>query len=573
MRLLTKLLCAILFTVVLGTATAAYVVYRDAAATINNTSMEFARLAVVELSLNLDLLINGLKHNTAILGDTMLHLRASPQSAVSGDIQQEFERRAQLHNEEPREERNAALFDPQGNMLLKTQSLPPDIAYSANEAFAAALRGASTVSRPLFSEQEGKFVLFAAVPVVRHGEILGVAIGVMDFAPIASKVLAVRLGAHGYCFVVDGHNNIVAHPGLATAVRARLGEGQKQFVFRQHDEWSHYTWDNVDKQAHVSKLTSVDWRVVASLSTEDLKTQAAAISNHSLMVNVSLLAVISLILFFIVRSITGSLARGVRFAKALSEGDFSHTLDADVRRADELGELAAALRHMQHNLRANLENLRREKENAEEARQALNRHKESLAETVHTRTRELHLAELKLRLLLDAVPDAILGLNQEGRVEFVNQAAVTMLGVEAGERLPENMHAAGWNAKRPEGGSPVLEACARREQAHFPGSTVWRKDGSRLPADVSIHPIRREDPHSASVLLVRDLSARRELEEEVQALYRTSADSYLIWDMQGQCLKISDDALRLFGAATRRHFTQDWNAFVLPGTAEDPTPD
>ena len=189
------------------------------------------------------------------------------------------------------------------------------------------------------------------------------------------------------------------------------------------------------------------------------------------------------------------------------------------------------------------------------------------------RTKELYLAESKLRLLLDAVSDAILGLNQEGCVEFVNQAAVEMLGFKVGERLPDNMHAPALNAQRAEGKSPMFEAVTMREQADFPDSTVWRKDGSSLPADVSVHPIGPEDPHIASVLLVRDISARRELEEEVRALYRTSVDAYLIWDMQGQCLKISDDALRLFGAASHKHFTLNWASFVLPGTPEDSTPD
>jgi PAS domain S-box-containing protein len=299
---------------------------------------------------------------------------------------------------------------------------------------------------------------------------------------------------------------------------------------------------------------------------------ATTINNYTFFVSAALLAVTGCMLFFVVRGITASLARGVRFAKALSEGDFSDTLDAD-RRGDELGELAVALRRMQHNLRATLENLQREKENAEAARKELNRHKESLTETVHSRTKELYLAELKLRLLLDAVPDAILGLNQEGRVDFVNQAAVRMLGFAAGERLPENMQAAGANAKRPAGKSPVYEAFARSEHAKFPGSTVWRKDGSCLPADVSIHPISQEGPQLVSLLLVRDISERRELEDEVQALYRTSADSYLIWNMQGQCLKISEDALRFFGAVDRRHFTQDWASFIAPGAQETFKPD
>jgi methyl-accepting chemotaxis protein len=365
MRLLPKLLCAILLAVVLGAAAAAYVIYREVATSLNNTSMEFARLAAVEVSSNLDLLINGLKHHTAMLihNDAVHRLYASPQLPVPEHVQKEFERLAHFH---PEAKRDAALFDPQGRMMLKTANLPSDINYSHNEYFAAALHGEFVVSRPIFSEQREKFFLFTAAPIVMREKILGVAISTMDLDPIASKVLAVRLGDNGYCYVLDGQGKVIVHPRLATDARVRLAGASG---------WVNYTWDSMDRQAFVSKLAAADWYVVASLSREDLNVQAARISNSSLAVNASLLAVIGLIMFFIVRGITASLARGVRFAKALSEGDFSHTLDVDARRSDELGELAAALRHMQHNLRANLTNLRLEKEKVEEARQELSRHK------------------------------------------------------------------------------------------------------------------------------------------------------------------------------------------------------
>ena len=542
MRLLTKLFSAILSIVVMSTAIAEYVTYREATITINNTAMDFTRLAALEVSNQLDLLINGLKHDTALLArdDVAQRLYDLPSNAVSGTMQEEFNRLAGFHARFD-ERREAALFDLQGNMLLKTASLPSDIEYSHNEYFAAALRGEAVISRPLLSEQQENFFLFVAAPVVVAGEIRGVAICTVDLEHVTSRVLAVRLGINGYCYVLDSQGNVLIHPRRATDLRIRPPERQG---------WWSYTWENVDKQAYANKLSSMDWYVVATLPKEDIKAQASRISSHSFIVNAALLAVVSLVLFFVVRSITASLTQGVRFARAISEGDFSHTLD--VRRTDELGELADALRHMQYTLHAN---------------------KKNLEATVHVRTKELYQAELTLRLLLNAVPAAILGLNREGCVTFVNQAAVAILGFEVGEQLPENIHAIGLYAARPEGKSPVFEAAAKHEHADFPDSTVWRKDGTSLPANVSIYPPGQEDPHIASVLSVHDISKRCELEAEVQALYKTSADSYLIWDMQGSCLKISDDALRFLGAADHKHFTQDWESFVVPGMPEESTPD
>jgi PAS domain S-box-containing protein len=419
MRLLVRLLCVILLIFMLGTALAAYLVYRETAASINSTAMESARLAALALSGQLDLFLQEFKHSTALLTHSKLVqvLYASPPQAVFANRQAEFSHLLQTWEDCGEGKRDAALFDLQGRMLLGTESLPSDIDFSRSVHFAAALRGEFVVSPPLFSEQEAGFFLFAAVPVVVDGEIRGVAICAAKLEQVASSVLAVRPGAQGYCFVLDSQGTVVIHPYLATNLRVNPVSGQG---------WLNSPPGDADAPAYAGRLSTMDWSVVASLSGEELKTQAARIRDQGLMIYAALLAVTCLALFLVLRGVSVALTRSVAFAKAVSEGDFSHRLD--FRRSDELGELVDALQHLRHSFRVNVERLR----------QALRR--------------------------------------------------------------------------------------------------------------------------------------RHELEAEVQALYRTTADSYIIWDMRGECLEISDAALRLFGASSRKHFTWNWNAFVLPGAPEEPAP-
>lgn len=142
------------------------------------------------------------------------------------------------------------------------------------------------------------------------------------------------------------------------------------------------------------------------------------------------------------------------------------------------------------------------------AQEALRTANDALETRVRERTSDLVLAnhamresEQRVRLLLDAVGDGIIGLDAEGHVVSINPAAATLLGVAPDELI-------GRTAER------MIPAAALTGEADGTSSssgqaTLRRRDGTTFPAELGRTVMRNEEGVvTGQVLVFRDLSAQ-----------------------------------------------------------------
>lgn len=139
---------------------------------------------------------------------------------------------------------------------------------------------------------------------------------------------------------------------------------------------------------------------------------------------------------------------------------------------------------------------------------------------------ELDSAEL-LEALIESVADGLYLVDPEGRIEFVNRAAVQILGYDdEGELLGRPSHAT-IHSRRPDG-SPFPEAECPLLLPRTTGESVrvvedWfvRRDGSMVPVSYSSAPFARPGGRAA-VVVFRDTTALRRavLAGEVEASRR-----------------------------------------------------
>ncbi|QDL94252.1 PAS domain S-box protein (plasmid) [Paroceanicella profunda] len=118
----------------------------------------------------------------------------------------------------------------------------------------------------------------------------------------------------------------------------------------------------------------------------------------------------------------------------------------------------------------------------------------------------LRAAEARSSLILASVEDGIIGLDPEGVATFVNRAAAAMLGYEAADLI----------------GAPVAETMRRPpgSAAHPDAELLWRADGTSFPVEYSTTPILRAGTTIGSVIVFRDITARRAAEGEIRAAHR-----------------------------------------------------
>ena len=141
-------------------------------------------------------------------------------------------------------------------------------------------------------------------------------------------------------------------------------------------------------------------------------------------------------------------------------------------------------------------------------------------------------AEERGRLLLESVGEGIVGVDEDGRITFLNPAAARLLAYGTEELLGRPVHGA-MHHSRADGAEYPLDECPMHRAytegvpVQADGEILWRKDGSRLTADCTATPMRHQGRLVGAVITLRDISERlsaeaalREQREELQRVAR-----------------------------------------------------
>ncbi len=122
----------------------------------------------------------------------------------------------------------------------------------------------------------------------------------------------------------------------------------------------------------------------------------------------------------------------------------------------------------------------------------------------------------RFRAVLSGAPDAIIGLDADERIEMANDRVRDLFGWPVNDILGKSVE----TLITLEGGEGPLDVAGRITQPTRASDTFsgWRRDGSRFPADLALSTVTDEEGRSSTILAVRDLTERLELEERRRAL-------------------------------------------------------
>lgn len=118
-------------------------------------------------------------------------------------------------------------------------------------------------------------------------------------------------------------------------------------------------------------------------------------------------------------------------------------------------------------------------------------------------------------ILLDSVADGICGMDRHGIVSFANPAAARLLGAPAirltGKPIHDLLHGSASELRRCGEDCP-LRLATERQVACAGEETIYRANGTSLPAEYFFTPIMDQGRFSGSVLSFRDISQRYALD-------------------------------------------------------------
>ena len=235
---------------------------------------------------------------------------------------------------------------------------------------------------------------------------------------------------------------------------------------------------------------------------------------------------IMLIVTLVIAFVTEGIIRPIRYltgaARRLSAGAGETFEPLKVHSNDEIGVLTGTFNSMAAQVHEQRELL---EARVRERTEALSRTNAGLAAEIAEREQAqtaLRESGELVRLLLEGAPEAIYGIDTDGKTTFCNAACLRMLGYDSlSEVLGRNLHNLAHYSKAD--GSPypieecqVYEALKTGNEVHLDGETLWRKDGTSFPIECWSRPIHRADAIIGSVVTFVDVTERKQVEEALR---------------------------------------------------------
>jgi PAS domain S-box-containing protein len=129
-------------------------------------------------------------------------------------------------------------------------------------------------------------------------------------------------------------------------------------------------------------------------------------------------------------------------------------------------------------------------------------------------------AERRFRQLLEAAPDAILEVNEEGSIVLLNAAAERLFGYGRNALLHQPVEILipeALRARHTEHRARYYETPVTRPMGSGLDLQARRKDGSTFPVEISLSPVNYE--HELRVTaIIRDITERRQTEEQLRRM-------------------------------------------------------
>lgn len=124
-------------------------------------------------------------------------------------------------------------------------------------------------------------------------------------------------------------------------------------------------------------------------------------------------------------------------------------------------------------------------------------------------------------VILEAAGDGVYGVSNEGRLIFVNPAALKLCGYTAEEMIGHSAHEMTHHTRADGSHFPVEEcpiyAAFRDGAVHrVEDDLFWRKDGTSFPVEYISSPIIQDGEIMGAVVSFRDITKRKKAEEALQ---------------------------------------------------------
>jgi PAS domain S-box-containing protein len=428
------------------------------------------------------------------------------------------------------------VLDKQGTLVASNPAMPDKIgtSFARRDFFITSMStGKPFISGSLVPLVNDHPAIMMTVPLrADDGSIQGLlcgAIDILDTKGLIGSLRDIRIGSTGYLYMYAPDRTMIMHPDASRIMKKDVMPGMNKLFDRALEgfEGSGETVNSRGLQflASFKRLQSTGWILVANYPISEAYQPITRFRNYYLLgMFLVLLAAITLAWKLGV-GISGPLSNFTLRIKELSRLGSDKKQRLDEGRADELGLLAVSFN--------------------------------TLLDEVQRREQDLQQSEELLHLITSSAQDAIIMLDEAGKIVFWNEAAIRMFGYFREEIVGCKLHELLPPIPYREAHNRAFPHFQKTGQGAEVGKTVelagLRKDGSEFPLELSLSAVQVNNSwHSIGV--VRDVSGRKQAEEALRCgeeKLRTVADHIYEWEIwrgaDGGFVYISPSCKRITG--------------------------
>lgn len=251
-----------------------------------------------------------------------------------------------------------AVANPQGEIVTSSSDKVTGIIHVADRAyFQEAIQGRTAVSNLIKSRMTGNPTFIIAIPLRQSGQVVGVFFGSVDLGYFSHVFVdPIQIGQTGYAYVLDQEGLVVAHPDVSKILTLNVRDfdfGRQMLA--QREGLIVYTFEGVHKLVAFRQVAATGWITGVTAPTDELLAPARKIGYLNMVLSGVMIVIICLVIIGLVRSVIVPVKKSVTVARAIAAGDLTLPFDYDIRRRDEIGLFAAAIRRMMTNLQATVQ--------------------------------------------------------------------------------------------------------------------------------------------------------------------------------------------------------------------------
>ncbi|NDV20362.1 HAMP domain-containing protein [Pseudodesulfovibrio sp. JC047] len=282
------------------------------------------------------------------------------------------------------------VHDAQGNSVVTTNSGGRGKNYRSRGYYSAVIgRGEdSFISKLKLSPVSQKPRVALVRAVRKDGRIVGyVGMSVLSEG-FARRLLSIKVGENGYCFLFDANGRALAHPDESLVFKELGKYPFIQTSLREKNGFLEYIWNDSVKYMAFRQVGATGWIVALSGERSDFLVEARAMQLQVLVVGLVSLVVILLLIYIIIRKlVTRPLAVIVETSEAVAHGDLSVAFSG--RFSGELARLRTSFSSMVKNLHQVVGNIHTGSENVASGSEELTATAETLAQGANTQASDV----------------------------------------------------------------------------------------------------------------------------------------------------------------------------------------